>query len=74
MAKPLRRDDDETHYIPCQILAEFIRGSGYDGIRYPSALRPRGTNVVLFCPEVVTIGPSKLVRVKQMSLIYTEER
>lgn len=74
MAKPLGRDDDETHYIPCQILAEFIRGSGYDGIPYPSALRPRGTNVVLLDPDLVTIGPSRLVRVKQISLTYTEER
>ena len=73
MAKPLGRDDDETHYIPSQVLAEFIRGSRYDGIRYPSALRPRGTNVVLFDPAVVSIGPARLVRVTQISLAYTEE-
>ena len=41
MAKPLRRDDDETHYIPCQILAEFIRGSGYDGIPLPERVEAK---------------------------------
>ena len=73
MAKPLGRDDDETHYVPCQVLAEFIRSSGYNAIRYPSALRPRGTNVVVFDPDVVTIGPSKLVCVRQISLRYDDE-
>ena len=73
MAKPLGRDDDETHYIPSQVLAEFIRDSRYDGIRYPSALRPRGTNVVFCDPAVVSIDRSRLARVTQISLAYTEE-
>ena len=73
MALPLRRDDDETHYLPCQLLADFIRAGGYDGIRYPSALRPRGTNVVLFDPEVVAIGGSKLVCIRSISLLYKDE-
>ena len=74
MGKPLGRDDDETHYIPSQVLAGFIRGSRYDGIRYPSALRPRGANVVFFDPAVVSIGRSRLVRVTQISLAYTGEQ
>lgn len=73
MAKPLTRDDDETHYVPCQVLAEFISASGYDGIRYPSSLRPKGTNVVIFSPDVTTVGPSKLVRVQQISVRYVDE-
>lgn len=73
MALPLRRDDDETHYLPCQLLADFVRAGGYDGIRYPSALRPRGTNVVLFNPDAVAIGGSKLVRIRRISLFYKEE-
>ena len=73
MALPLRRDDDETHYLPCQLLADFVRDGGYDGIRYPSALRPRGTNVVIFDPEAVAIGESKLARIRSISLVYAEE-
>ena len=73
MALPLRRDDDETHYLPCQLLADFVRDGGYDGIRYPSALRPRGTNVVLFDPDAVAIGKSKLIRIRSISLLYKEE-
>ena len=73
MALPLRRDDDETHYLPCQLLAGFIRAGGYDGIRYPSALRPRGTNVVLFDPVVVASSGSKLVRIRSISLLYTDD-
>lgn len=72
MAKPLTRDDDEAHYLPSQVLAEFVQVSGYDGIRYPSAMRPRGTSVVLFDPEVMTIGASKLVWVKSISVKFRE--
>ena len=73
MAIPLRRDDDEGHYLPCQLLADFIRAGGYDGIRYPSALRPRGTNVVFFDPEAFAIGASKLARIRSVSLRYMDD-
>jgi hypothetical protein len=46
MSLPLERDDDPAHYRPCQRLADYIRDTKYDGIRYPSALNPDGTNVV----------------------------
>ena len=52
MSRPLERDDDKTHYLPCQKLAEFIKQNRYDGIRYPSAVCPGGTNIVLFEPNV----------------------
>lgn len=34
MSRPLERDDDKTHYVPCQRLADYIREAHYDGIRY----------------------------------------
>jgi hypothetical protein len=35
-------------YIPCQRLADYVHENRYDGIRYPSALNPGGSNIVFF--------------------------
>jgi RES domain-containing protein len=74
MSKPLERDDDLTYYVPCQRLAHYIEAAGYDGIRFPSALNPGGTNVVLFNPNVAEILESKLVQVTHVSVDYEEEQ
>lgn len=74
MSRPLERDDDPHHYLPSQRLADYIRDAHYDGIRYPSALSPEGTNVIFFDPGVADVGESKLVRIAETSLKYEEER
>lgn len=40
MSRPLERDDDKAHYVPCQKLAKFISeaGSKASAIRVPSVL------------------------------------
>lgn len=74
LSLPLERDGDSAHYRPSQRLADYIRGARYDGIRYPSALNPDGTNVVFFDPAVATIGESKLAKITENTLKYVEER
>lgn len=73
MSRPLERDDDPNHYLPCQRLAHYIRDTRYDGIRYPSALNPNGTNVVLFDPGVADVKDSKLLNITGTSLKYESE-
>jgi hypothetical protein len=73
MSRPLERDDDKTHYVPCQKLADFIRGSAYDGIRYPSALSPEGTNVVVFDPGAADVTGSKLAKITEVTFEYETE-
>jgi RES domain-containing protein len=64
LGRPLRRADDPHDYLPCQMLVRRIRSAGfYDGIRYPSAMSPGGTNLVLFDPTDAVVGCSKLVEV-----------
>jgi RES domain-containing protein len=70
MSRPLERDDDKTHYLPCQKLAAFIRDTGYDGIRYPSAISPGGSNVVLFDPDIAGVADSRLARVTELTFEY----
>ncbi|HEY1937785.1 MAG TPA: RES family NAD+ phosphorylase [Candidatus Angelobacter sp.] len=74
MSRPLERDDDPTHYLPCQRLADYIRDARYHGIRYPSALHPEGSNVIFFDPAVVDISASELVMIAETSLQYAEVR
>lgn len=42
---------DDTAYIPTQYIAERIKGAGFDGIIYDSALSADGYNVTLFNAE-----------------------
>lgn len=72
LSKPLRSRDDPTDYVPSQKLAELIQTARGDGIRYPSAMAPTGTNVVLFDPSVVHIGTSRLVEIVETSVEYRE--
>lgn len=70
MSRPLERADDLTLYLPCQRLAEYIHQNHYDGIRYPSALNPGGSSIVLFDPDVAEIGESKLMKVTAVNFEY----
>jgi hypothetical protein len=71
LGRPLRRADNPNDYLPCQKLVRRIRQSGfYDGIRYPSAMSPGGTNVLFFDPSALQIGPSYLVEVQDVSVTY----
>ena len=72
LSTPLRSRDDPTDYIPSQKLAEAIEKARVDGIRYPSAMAPGGTNVVLFKPAVVHIRTSRLVEVTDIRLEYRD--
>jgi RES domain-containing protein len=70
LSKPLRSRDDLADYIPSQKLAERIQAVRVDGIRYPSAMAPGGTNVVLFDPSIVNIGASRLVEIVETKVEY----
>jgi RES domain-containing protein len=75
MSLPLERlDDEETHYLPTQKLAEHIKKRGFDGIRYPSALNGDGTNIVFFDPAIATIGDSKLLRIRETRVEFEKYR
>jgi len=70
LATPLRQKDDVIDYLPSQRLVQVFKNAGVDGIRYPSAMAPEGTNIVLFNPALVEIGNSELFEVKEISIKY----
>lgn len=48
-SRPVRPDATPYEYIPTQYLCEIIKGEGFDGVAYPSAISD-GHNIVLFDP------------------------
>lgn len=48
VAKPMRRFDRTLDYIPTQYICDYIKYSGYDGIRFNSTLKNKGINYAVF--------------------------
>ena len=46
-SRPVEIDDSTAEYAPTQVIAEYVRKLGYDGIHYRSDLGP-GMNIALF--------------------------
>lgn len=49
ISKPIAPQDTTLEYVPTQIFSEFIRKSGYKGIKYKSSQNIDGVNYTLFC-------------------------
>jgi len=47
-ATPVNKDDEAREYIPTQVIAEFFKSEGFDGIVYKSLLSNDGFNLALF--------------------------
>jgi RES domain-containing protein len=65
-AWPLR-PDDELSYVPSQFLSESFKLAGFDGIRYPSAMRKEGVNVVLFDSESAKAESSEVLGISEVA-------
>lgn len=51
ISKPVQEDEAAIEYIPTQIISEYIRLKGYDGVKYKSNLTG-GNNYTLFCGRI----------------------
>jgi len=49
ISQHIEPEDEELDYVPTQVMTEYFRAQEADGIRYMSARRDGGTNIVLFC-------------------------
>lgn len=59
-------------YAPTQVLAEFFRREGLDGIAYRSAMGGPGHNVALYDPGVAELIKCDLVEIRAVNFDYTE--
>jgi hypothetical protein len=70
-SQPVTPSDDTAEYVPTQIIAEFFRSNGLDGVAYRSSLG-QGHNVALFnldAASVVGCGLFEIRSVKFDSVI-----
>ena len=64
-SKPTNNSDD---YLPTQVIAEYIRSLGYDGIRFNSSLHYGGVNLTIFNYEKCEAVSSQDFRVEEMKI------
>jgi hypothetical protein len=51
LSNPVSRADDVAEYAATQVIAEFFKTLGFDGIAYRSAFGEDGSNVAIFNPD-----------------------
>lgn len=66
-SEPVTRDEDVATYAPTQIIAEWFRRNGFDGVKYRSALG-QGQNIAVFDPGVARVVKCWLVKTKRLKL------
>ncbi|OGP30302.1 MAG: hypothetical protein A2038_04775 [Deltaproteobacteria bacterium GWA2_57_13] len=70
-ARPVTPRDDSADYVPTQVLAEFFRANGFDGIGYRSSLGA-GHNIVLFDIDAVELTTRLLLELRSMNFEFRE--
>jgi hypothetical protein len=68
---PVTSDMATAEYVPTQVIAEFFKQKGFDGIVYKSQLGP-GFNIALFDLEVASVVNCCLYTAKSVSFMYGE--
>jgi hypothetical protein len=70
-SQPVVPTDEVPDYVPTQVLAEFFKVSGFDGVAYRSALG-KGHNIVLFDPEGAQLRACGLYHAKNLTFTFDE--
>lgn len=70
--RPVDRCDDLADYAPTQMVAEYFRENGLDGVAYSSALAPDdGHNLALFDTSTAEVVSCRLAEIKGVKLQFT---
>jgi hypothetical protein len=66
-SQPVTSGDDTADYAPTQVIAEFFRENGLDGVAYRSSLG-EGHNLALFDTEAAAVVKCGLVEIRGVKL------
>jgi RES domain-containing protein len=69
-SEPVTRADDVADYAPTQVLAEWFRTKGFDGIVYGSKVGS-GRTIALFDPTAAELAHCHLYQVEAVNLSYS---
>ncbi|MDO8281154.1 MAG: RES family NAD+ phosphorylase [Thermodesulfovibrionia bacterium] len=70
-SRPITINENTADYVPTQILAEFFKNNGFNGIGYRSSLG-KGHNIVLFDLDSADLINCTLHEVKKVSFDFTQ--
>lgn len=70
-SRPVAQNDKVADYAPTQVLAEFFRASGFDGIAYRSNLG-EGINIALFDRVAVELVKCELFETSSIKFSFKE--
>ena len=66
LSKPMCRYDTELEYVPTQLICEYCKRNGADGVCFNSSLHKGGLNYVIFNPkyaECVHVSSRQIKRI-----------
>lgn len=70
-SKPTTNNDRIADYVPTQILSEFFKNNGFDGIIYKSLLG-EGMNITLFDLDKAELVNCYLYKAEQISFLFKD--
>jgi RES domain-containing protein len=72
MSEPVAPEDSRLDYVPTQILAEALLGTGVDGIVYRSKLVENGINIALFNVDDARLYSCQLMEATKVKFTFDE--
>ncbi|MEK4456848.1 RES family NAD+ phosphorylase [Paenibacillus sp. FSL R10-2748] len=71
-SRPVRPNIADVEYLATQSIAEYVKQRGIGGIRYQSAVDPKGVNYCLFDPECMEITFSHYLQINNVEYGITK--
>ena len=68
-SRPINQNKDDADYIPTQVIAEWFKVNGFDGIIYRSSLGP-GKNCCLFDTRTANLESCHVYRVSKVAYSF----
>ena len=65
-------ENDTRFYRITQHMAHILHERGFDGIKYKSAMRANGYNILLFCDNNVQFLSSEIVSINDVKIDYSQ--
>ncbi len=70
-SRPVTPDDQIADYAPTQVIAEYVRHLGYDGVYYRSNLGP-GMNIALFDVDAAALKACDLITINDIKYSFSQ--